>query len=305
MNQTSPDLTVADLRRLVHSAYGSSLSPVDDNFARELPTSGPARTFLVELADGRPVVLRVAPPPDAVLLTQERDRLAAEVEALQVIAEHTGVPVPTMHHHDDSYQLVAAEWFCREYLPGRILPAGSDLTDPALAGLRAELDQAARALHTITGEGFGHFLQPTLGSWQDAFTGLVEDLLADGQRLGVDLGIPVNRVHAAVLAAAPALDGVTEPVFCPWALGIDGVVVDSQNRLVGLVQPDRVLWGDPLMEVDGLGAATTEGAQEPLRRRLYQLYSALTAAMTPARGATPAAPEGASRVRELVLGLPG
>lgn len=285
MNRTDSCPSEADLRRMLRAAYGPALAPTGDGFAVRLETPGPSTSFRIRLANDQLVVVRAAPGPHAALFTHELDLLSSEVEALQVIAEHTGVPVPAMHHHDDSHGLVDVEWFCREFLPGRPLAQATQLTGEELAALRRDLDDAARALHTITGDGFGRFLQPTLDSWQDAFSGLVEDALADGQRLGLDLGIAPDRVHAAFLAHCAALDEVTAPVFCPWAFGVDDVVVDDDGRLAGLVQPDRVFWADPLLEAGQLGSTAPVSPAGQTRRLLYRLYANLVGALEDARAA--------------------
>ncbi|MEL4503699.1 aminoglycoside phosphotransferase family protein [Luteococcus sp. H138] len=300
MNRTDERLTTDDLRRMLRSAYGPTLAPTGHDFAVALVTAGPSSGYLARLANEQQVVVRIAPDEQTPLLTHEADLLSSEVEALQVIAEHTGVPVPAMHHHDDSHELVGAEWYAREYLPGRPL-AQLTPTDQELAGLRAELDGAARALHGITGDGFGRFQQPTLDSWQDAFSGLVEDALADAQRLGVELGVERDRVHAALLSHGTALDEVDTPVFCPWAFGLDDVVVDDEAHLVGIVQPDRVFWADPLLGAGRLGSAGELSPQGQTRVALYRLYAALVAVVEGAARPTAVQGAGTERARQRLL----
>lgn len=249
-------------------------------------------SLLVRLATGQRVVLRIGPAPEVDLLTQETDLLGAEVEALQMIPEHTDVPVPAMHHHDDSHELADVEWFCREHVAGQSLDVAV-LDEAARLQVTRELGGQLRALHTIRTPAFGRFQQPLMASWQDAFSGIFEDVLRDAQHRGLDLGMDLDRIHGRLLDHSSVLDSVTEAVFCLWQTPARSIVVD-EGHVVGLVQPASAFWADPLLEqafsycldaTSAPGEALLTGygrgpltADEVQRRLLYDLYDALVAA---------------------------
>lgn len=295
MDTITTHLDAADLRRMLRHAYGPRLAPVGDDFATPLPSGGPEQgsSQLVTLATDQLVVVRTAPSPGVELLTQETELLGAEVEALQMIPEHTDVPVPAMHHHDDSHELVDVEWFCREHVAGSSLDR-TVLDVAARLQVTRDLGRLLRALHTIESDAFGRFQQPLMDSWQDAFSGIFEDVLRDAQRFGVDLGVDLDRVHGHLLDHSPVLDAVETPVFCLWRIPVSSIVLD-EGRIVGLVRPAKTFWADPLLEsafsacldpespaskalLTGYGRGPLE-PDEVERRRLYDLYDALVSAM--------------------------
>ncbi|SJN17718.1 phosphotransferase family protein [Luteococcus japonicus] len=294
MDTITIHLDAADMRRMLRHAYGPHLAPVGEDFARPLPTDGPEQgtSHLATLRTGQRIVLRTAPSPEVDLLTQETDLLGAEVEALQMIPEHTDVPVPAMHHHDESQELVDVDWFCREHVEGTSLDHAV-LDHAARLQVTRDLGRQLRALHTIEGESFGRFQQPLMDSWQDAFSGIFEDVLRDAQRFGADLEVDLDRVHGRFLDHSPALDAVRTPVFCLWRTPKSTIVVD-EGWIVGLVRPAKTFWADPLLEsafsicldadspassalLSGYGRGPLE-PDEVERRRLYDLYDALVRA---------------------------
>jgi len=228
---------------MLRRAYGSVWAPTDDEFSVELP-SELHDVHLATLSNGQQVVIKIAPPPEVPLLTDEADLITAEVEALPMIAEHTDVPVPVMHFHDDSHELVGAEWFCMSWIEGVELDEAPEAQRDQL--LR-QVGRANRELAQITGEGFGRFLQPGLDSWRDAFSGITEDALADAQHHAAPLGLDPDTVHHLLLTSSDALDEVTEPHYCGWTLWPDEALVHD-GRLAGLVGHSHGFWGDELME---------------------------------------------------------
>lgn len=296
----------ATLRRMLQHAYGAELAPTGEAFASPLVHGWGNTLYRARLANGQDVVLKIAPPPERPTLTHERDMMRAEVEALLMIAEHTNVPVPSMHHHDDTHEVLDAEWFAMSWLGETTLEdAAPRLTAQQFSQLQRSVGACNRELNTITGDGFGRFLQPTMASWHDAFSGIFEDALADGQRLGVDLGVSYEFVHHVFLEHSAVLDAVQEPVFCEWDLWPSDVVV-ADGQVAGLIDHERAFWGDPLMEAIFAGC-TVPGLGDPgellrgygrgpldeserARRLLYDLFLFLVRAIIPAsRGTSDAA----------------
>lgn len=99
------------LRAMVARAYGADQVVDGDDFATELGHGWFNVAYRIRLADGREVVLKVAPPPHVRVMTYERDLMANEVAALGLVRARTGVPVPVVDHYDTARDLCDAEWF--------------------------------------------------------------------------------------------------------------------------------------------------------------------------------------------------
>ncbi|SBT41062.1 phosphotransferase family protein [Micromonospora auratinigra] len=281
-----------------------------------LAGGGFAAVWWVTLDDGRAVVLKVGPPRTVPLLRYERDMIGAEARYLRLVAERApAVPVPALLHH--GADPVLGDWLLTDLRPGRTLAeldsAGVD-TDP----VRVEFGLALTALHGVTGDRYGYDGgRPDGDTWRTAYTAMLDALLADAADWRVTLPVPADRIRDLVERRAGVLDAVRRPAllhFDGWAgnvLAVDGP--DGTPRLSGLVDGERHLWGDPLMDLVSplLFRRTEDEPGDPLvrayrtvapfpfdaavRRRLglYRLYLYLLMTVEmPSRGITPASDPG-------------
>ncbi|MFF5180084.1 phosphotransferase family protein [Micromonospora sp. NPDC000316] len=236
---------------LVRASFGSSTRVRD---AGPLTGGGYATVWWVLLDDDRRVVLKVFPPAGTRLLRYERGLCAAEARHFRLVAERVPhVPVPPVLHHgtDPAY----GEWLVTGLLPGR------SLADLAVSGapvddgpVRYDLGAALAALHEISGDRFGYEGGRASGAtWRAAFTAMLDALLADAADWGVPLPVTPDQLHALVGRHADVLDEVRRPArlhFDCW----DGNVLaapdaEGQLRLCGLVDGERCLYGDPLLDL--------------------------------------------------------
>ncbi len=219
---TQPDLTVPDIADLVRRGLG-----VEVTDAAELTGGGFAGVWRAATAGGREVVVKVGPPPGARLLSYERGLIAAEAEYFRLVGDRA--PVPAVLAAGDG-------WLITTRLPGRPL---TDVPDAAAA--RADLGAAVARIHEVTGPHFGYTGdRPSGRDWPTAFRAMIESLLADAAAWAV----PVPRMDLPY----GALRGVTRPALLHFDLW-DGNVLTADGRLTGLVDGERYLYGDPLLDL--------------------------------------------------------
>jgi aminoglycoside phosphotransferase (APT) family kinase protein len=219
---TQPDLTRADVAGLVRRGLGAEIAD-----AAELTGGGFAAVWRATTTDGREVVVKVGPPPGARLLSYERGLIAAEADYFRLVGNRA--PVPAVLAGGDG-------WLITTRLPGR------PLTDvPEAAEARAELGAAVARIHEVTGPHFGYTGdRPAAGDWPSAFRAMIESLRADAAAWAV----PVPRMDLPF----HALRGVTRPALLHFDLW-DGNVLTADGRLTGLVDGERYLYGDPLLDL--------------------------------------------------------
>jgi aminoglycoside phosphotransferase (APT) family kinase protein len=240
------------------------------------------------LGDARRVVLKVAPLPDVEVLTYEHDILRAEVEALRLVRTHTDAPVPEVLWFDDGGRRVASPLFLMPFVPGTSLDKLRAVLDAdRQAHVDAELGRHLRAINDIRGSHFG-LLAPTATrhvTWRDAFTELWTAVLADGERKAVALPVGYDELRAAFTDGLPACDDVEEPRLVYWDLWDGNVLVDPETgALLAMLDLERALWGDPLMEgqftphelrpalLAAYGPTELETPSGRTRRAMYTLY---------------------------------
>lgn len=276
----------------------------------------------VDLADGRATVLKVGPEPDVPLLTYEADMVGAEADYLRLVAAGAPeVPTPRLLHQTD-------DWLFMTLVPGIAMP--SLPPGVATAQVRFESGAAIARVHAITGPKFGYTgPRPSAPTWPEAFAGSVDAILDDAVTWRVPVPFAPAEVRSVVAAHRDLLATVTTPALLHFDLWDGNVLatVDAGGtaHLSGLVDGERYLYGDPLLDfaspalfrdvlehpddpfVRGYASVSPLHIDEGARRRLwlYQLYLYLVMMIEfPSRGLSPVAEAGLwSRLTELQADL--
>jgi aminoglycoside phosphotransferase (APT) family kinase protein len=259
-----------------------------DRLAGLRPLSGGTYNTVEELvlADGSRYVLKVPPPPTVPGLRHERRLLVSEAEFYRAAAE-ADVPVPRVVAVGPHLLVTAC--------PGE--PWDGTLTAAERTVLRRELGRQVTRLHRVTGPGFGYpsgALGPLAADWRTAFVTMLDAVLDDARRYRARLPRPADVVARTLRAAHDALDEVTVPCLVHFDLWQGNILVDraaGEARIGGLVDGERMFWGDPLADFVSLallgdigkdrafltgyregGGACEFGAPERLRLALYRCY---------------------------------
>lgn len=227
--------------------------------ARVAPLGGGTYNTVEELrlTDGGHYVLKVAPTAPG--LSHERRLLVAEAEFCRGAAG-TGVPAPVVVALD-------GRWLLMTVCPGS--PWDDSVTAHEKAGLRGELGEQVARLHRVTGPGFGYpsgALGPLAPDWRTAFTTMFDAVLADARRYGAPLPRPADEVAAVARAAYDALDEVTVATLVHFDLWPGNVLVDrvdGKARIGGLVDGERMFWGDPVADFVSLALLGDIRKDEP------------------------------------------
>lgn len=245
---TQRRLTAGDVDALVHASFGPRVAVTA---AAPLTGGGFAAVWRVRLDDGRDTVLKVGPPPSARLLSYERGLVAAEAAYFRR-AHAAGAPVPRVIHHGDDPDVLDSDWLFTEFLPGTVLSELPATVDDAQA--RYEAGAAVARLHRLTGDRYGYSGDRAHGdTWRQAFTAIVDVLLADAVAWGVTLPVPPGLIRDVVERHGPVLDPVERPTLLHFDLWDGNVLaaVDPRGttRLTGLVDGERFLYGDCLLDL--------------------------------------------------------
>lgn len=276
---------VATARRIVAAAFGSDAAI---RSYRELRDGYFNAAYQIDLHDGRRSVLKVAPPPDVTVLRYERGIMGSEVQVLRLVAEQTSVPAPEVYYYDQRHTLLDSDYYLMAFVPGE---AYHKLREQYNEEQRTSIDAAIGAylaqINRLQGTYFGYMALPgqRFSTWRQAFLGMFDDLLADGRDRQVALPVDDAALRRAVEAVAPVLDEVQTPQLVHWDLWDGNIFVDPPSgRITGIIDFERALWGDPLMEFQyrtlevapafrlGYGRSLLDSPTAVARRTLYNLY---------------------------------
>jgi aminoglycoside phosphotransferase (APT) family kinase protein len=224
------------------------------------PMSGGGYNTLYRVTDtdGRALVLKVPPRPDLPCLGYERDLLVGEAAYYRALAGGS-VPVPSVVGLGVHEPAGDRAFLLMSERPGRSWNTPADTVDPAeRARLREALGRLLARAHTVRGPGFGYPAEPfapLAAGWRQAFTGMTEELLCDAERFAAWLPRPLDGIRRLMAAAAPALEEVAVPVAVHFDLWEGNILLDGapgHRAIGGIVDAERMFWGDPLADLPSL-----------------------------------------------------
>ncbi|MBD3918475.1 aminoglycoside phosphotransferase family protein [Paenibacillus sp. PR3] len=285
---TKTRLTSDVIGQMVKRTFGSGTKVLQ---AVELSDGWFNTAYSIDLNDGRGVVLKVSPSDEVRTLRYEVNMMEAEIAAMRtILAAGVDVPIPAVYGYDDSRELVPGRYFFQERLLGKPYNTLRDqLSEEEQIVIERELGTYNARINTITGESFGYFGLPQShrSNWREAFTAMIDGLLQDGIDAGITLPLSYEEIASIAQSHAICLDKVTAPKLVLWDLW-EGNVFVNEGRITGLIDHERALWGDPLMEhffsffsnrtpfLDGYGVESPSASSNTRERRLlYDLYLSL------------------------------
>lgn len=280
----------ATLGQMVNRAFGIGLADADDAVC-ELKDGWFNAAYILRLADRREVILKIAPPVDAEVMTYEKGLMLTEVNAMRHVAANPAIPVSEIYYFDDSREVCDSEYFFMEKLAGESMHhARAGLPPGTVVRIEEHIGRIVREINTYTGTYFGYEGNPDLRGtgWRETFLKIIDAVIDDGVRKNADFGYTVEEIRAAIVKHGAALDEITAPVLVHWDVWNPNVLV-RDGEITGIIDFERALWGDPLMEsqfreptykggisdsMRGYGKTTFTRAEEA-RCHMYTIYLAL------------------------------
>lgn len=245
---TKSKLTEEQLRRLAEAVFGED-RPLAE--AEELTGGYFNAAYRLKLKGGEEAILKVAPADDTETMSYERGIMTTEVEALQLAGKLGLAPVPVVYAHDVSRTVLPYDYFVMEKVKGQPYNEIRDrMTAQERSAIEEQLGRYNRRINELKGESFGLFNPPDgsrFRTWREAFSRLIGDVLDDAVRLGAQMPVDTGLIRRGIDELLPALDEVREPRLVHWDLWEGNVFVD-EGRITALIDWERALWGDPLME---------------------------------------------------------
>jgi hypothetical protein len=90
-------------------------------------------------------------------------------------------------------------------------------------------------------------------TWHAAFTRFMDWIFADYHRFHVQVPRGWEQAKVLLVDLVPIFDEIFEPRLVDWDLWEGNVFITghdtSEPRITGIIDHERALWGDPLMEI--------------------------------------------------------
>jgi aminoglycoside phosphotransferase (APT) family kinase protein len=292
-SRTKNRKTREQVARMAERAFAGQTLAAGDDAVSELKEGWFNAAYNVCLSDGRQVILKIAPPPAAEVMTYEQNIMSTEVASMRQAAQNPAIPVPEIYYFDTARDLCDSNYFFMEKLRGENYGVIRATVPPETqAQLDEQIGAIIREINDFTGTYYGYPGNPDLRdtNWKEAFIKICDSVLEDCRRKNGDYWqFNPSEIRSAILKHAPSLDAVTTPRMVHWdAWDLNFFVEDG--RITGLLDFERVLWGDPLLEAQfrplfGEGVTgymrgykkTSFTHEEEQRNHLYSLHLGLVA----------------------------
>lgn len=190
----------------------------------------------------------MSPPSWTPLLRHEGARLATEAAVLTLLAR-SALPIPELVKYEPRDSLMGPSFLATMYIPGISYAAISPyLTRSAQAGIERQIRSLGDVMRQYTSPTFGPVDEVsgghTFGSWGEAFTAMIEDVLMDGEDMLVAL--PSTEIRDLVKRMGSVLGEVKQAKLVVRGLGEEqNVLVEGiSNEVIGLVDLSSAFWGD-------------------------------------------------------------
>ncbi|QAY71662.1 phosphotransferase family protein [Xylanimonas protaetiae] len=196
------------------------------------------------------VVAKVASDDTEHLMRYERGIHGTEAR-VQTGREHSRPAHASRAHHDTSRAVVDGTVLVAEFLDGELWDHVR-LDDGQRAGVRRSIGAILARLHTITGPRCGYPAAEsnlTGDTWPEAFTVMMDAVLADAVRFGVD--VPADRIRDAIHRHEANLSTVEAPRLIHTDVWPGNVFLNADRQVCGRIDPERAVWGDPLLDIAG------------------------------------------------------
>lgn len=207
--------------------------------------------YLIEVEDGKNFILKIAPQPDTLIMTYEKNIMYSEVTSMKMASELTDCPVAKIIYYDNSHTICDSDYFIMEKLEGKSFNSiMNTLSEADKDKINYESGMYNKQLNSMCGERFGYFGQPSKQgeNWFTVFKSMVQDAIDDAKRLDIDLKVSGEYIMELLDRDKSYFEEVKIPKFVHWDLWAGNIFV-SDGKITGIIDFERCLWADELMEV--------------------------------------------------------
>jgi len=293
-SKTKNKKTRAEIESMVMRAFNGLGLAAGEEAVTELKLGWFNAAYNVHLADGREVILKIAPPPDAEVMLYEKNIMVTEVATMRLVHQNPAIPVPEIYFYDEARDLCDADYFFMEKIYGDNLEhVKASLPAETQAAVDFHIGEIIREINSFPGTYFGYDGNPDLraDTWKEAYLKIVESVLEDAARKNVVFDFGYDEIRTVIQKHAPALAEITTPCLVHWDAWNPNFFVED-GRINGIVDFERALWAEPLMEAQfrqlfdngesgdiphslrGYGKISFTASEEQ-RKQLYALHLAL------------------------------
>ena len=212
------------------------------------------RAYLLQLVDGKEMVLKIAPPADVDILGYEKDIMRTEVTFFELASGYPNVPVPEILASDFHCSDIPYPFYFMHRLPGIPLNKIGDISAEMRRRIYEQKAAILARLHAIKGDTFGYASMRGKcqgKSYFDCFKTAFLSLIDDGHRRHTGFPLREGELLELLESTASAFNDVKVPSMVHFDLWDGNIFVRSKTDLTitGIIDFERGFYGDPAADL--------------------------------------------------------
>jgi len=273
ISETIPDSpTAKQILAMCQRAFGPSVGVAS---ARELGGGTFNTTFLITL-DDQQVILRIAPPPTADLLWNERWLMRRE-QQIQPFFAALAPLMPRTLMADFTHELIDRDYMFQTFLAGeRWDTVADEFTLDEQLRLWEQFGSITKAIHSTAGTTFGGpYPSVEFSTWSQTILDRLECAITAMIEAQLDVR-DIQSVLEIVRSRTALLDAIRQPRLLHGDLWSFNILIErgpDGPAIVGILDADRAWWGDPMADwtMFVLAKGATPETQQ-FHARFWQAY---------------------------------
>jgi fructosamine-3-kinase len=245
--QTQDTLKQMAAKAIGEQLYSFFAKPLDGGFCNAV--------YLIT-ANDKEMVLKIAPKEDIEMMSDELNLLLNEAQMLNFIKQNISIPIPQVLLHDTSCTICASPYLFISKIEGTSYDQiNQSMTDKECAQVKYRVGEITAQINSIHNTQFGRPQLPETFSTSNGtfMLDVFRMLLDDGLAKNFDLpNISYDELWSLICANKDAFDDCKQPCLIHSDIW-DGNIMIYDNKLSGIIDFERCLWGDYLMEDDFSG----------------------------------------------------
>ena len=207
--------------------------------------------YLIQFTDQMEVILKIAPPSGATVMTYEKNIMFSEVDSMKMVSSKTNLPVAKILFYDKSCSLCDSEYFFMEKLKGKSFHnIREELPEESCTKISKMAGEYCQILNQIKGRKFGYYGQEEYqgDNWHRVFIKMLESIITDAKIYTIDFKVDTDYILSILERDSEHFLEVETPCFVHFDLWPGNIFVD-ENTISGIIDFERCLFADPFMEV--------------------------------------------------------
>ncbi len=206
--------------------------------------------YLITFTDGEQRILKIAAASEDGYMSHEIRLMDAEVKAMRLLHGKLSTKVAQVDIYDDTKTLCSGNYFFMEVLEGNnYFKIGSAMSDTEKEQINLQTGRLVREITSHKGQAFG-----LLGDIEHTFTNqyafyryMLSLVIGDADQKNIEYFIPGQELLILLERDKEIFQDVPIPSLIHYDLW-DGNIFVNNGQVSGIIDWERTLWGDPLME---------------------------------------------------------